>query len=256
MRVKGPIIMNANTIAPAAPPAAPRFDAKFIEEHHLIERYLDHKLPVKGARDLEHWCRDNPGYLDGLKLADRAQATLQLLEASGRPLDLSEPKTPWWKAPWVPIVLAAVTAFSLLGSAALYGKLMVIHTELEDTRSRIERGSLVQPATQTDLHVAPDHAPGIDKARITVSRSKPELIDLHVDLGYSKAQQFRLIVDKQDQGRALLLNNVLKDSNGELRLTINTTGLAAGRYTARIEALPSRGTAAPIPEGWMLLDVR
>ena len=56
-----------------------------------------------------------------------------------------------------------------------------------------------------------------------------------------KLKQFRMIVDKQDQGRALILNNVLKDSNNELRITFNTTGLAAGIYTVRIEALPLRG---------------
>jgi hypothetical protein len=51
----------------------------------------------------------------------------------------------------------------------------------------------------------------------------------------------------------LILNNVLKDSNNELRLTINTTGLAAGLYTVRIEALPPRDI--PIPEGWLILEV-
>ena len=87
--------MNANTVrTPGISPPAPRFDAKFIEEHKLVERYLEHKLPAKGARDLENWCRANPDYLNGLKLSERAQTSLQLLEASGQPLDLSEPKTP------------------------------------------------------------------------------------------------------------------------------------------------------------------
>jgi hypothetical protein len=62
-----------------------------------------------------------------------------------------------------------------------------------------------------------------------------------------------MFVDKQDQGRALILNNLLKDSNGELRMTLNSTGLAAGIYNARIEALPDRGT--PIPIGWLILEV-
>jgi hypothetical protein len=119
----------------------------------------------------------------------------------------------------------------------------------------LQQGSLEQPATQVDLRVAPDRAPGIDRARISVSRAKPQLVDLHIDLGYSKALQYRVIVDKQNQGRALILNNVLKDSNGELRLTFNTTGLAAGLYSARIEALPVRGDAAPLPEGWLQLEV-
>jgi hypothetical protein len=78
---------------------------------------------------------------------------------------------------------------------------------------------------------------------------------VHIDLGYTqKLEQFRMIVDKKDQGRALILNDLLKDSNGELRLTVNSTGLSAGIYTVRIEALPPRGI--PIPIGWLLLEVQ
>jgi hypothetical protein len=39
-----------------------------------------------------------------------------------------------------------------------------------------------------------------------------------------------------------------------LRMTLNSTGLSAGIYTVRIEALPFRGS--PIPVGWLILDVR
>jgi hypothetical protein len=80
-------------------------------------------------------------------------------------------------------------------------------------------------------------------------------MNLHIDLGYTNKQmQFRMLVDKQDQGRALVLENLLKDSNGELRMTLNSTGLAAGIYNARIEALPPRGI--PIPIGWIILQVQ
>ena len=245
--------MTANAIAPGKTQPAPRFDANFIEEHQLIERYLENKLPVKGARDLENWCRAHPEYLDGLKLSERAQASLRLLEASGQPLDLGEPRPPWWKSPYIPVALGAIALLSLVAFWALFGKFVLLRSELTDTRMLMQQGSLVPPATQSDLRVAPDRAPGIDKARISVSRSAPQLVDLHIDLSYSKVMQFRVIVDKKDQGRALILNNLLKDSNGELRLTFNTTGLAAGIYDVRIEALPFRG--GPVPEGWLILEV-
>src|SRR5580692_188282 len=109
--------MNARTV-PAdnakTPTPPPRFDAKFIEEHQLIERYLENKLPVRGARDLENWCRAHPDYLNDLKLSERTQASLKLLEASGQSLDLGEPAAPWWKSPYVPIGLAAIAFVSLL----------------------------------------------------------------------------------------------------------------------------------------------
>ena len=252
--------MNARTIAPGksapqtAAPMSPRFDRKFIEDHKLIERYLENKLPFKGARDLEQWCRSHPDYLNDLKLSERAHASLKLLEASGQPQDLREPKAPWWKSIYVLIALAVVAFICLVGFWSLAGKLVLLQGKLEDTKHAISQGPLVQPAVEKAIYIAPDHAPGIDQARIKLSRAAPLLMDVHIDLAYTQKQmQFRLIVDKKDQGRALVLNNLLKDSNNELRVTLNSTGLAAGLYTVRIEALPARGV--PMGVGWLLLDV-
>lgn len=248
--------MNARTVTRGNPqPAPPRFDQKFIEDHKLVERYLENKLPFKGARDLENWCRAHPEYLNGLHLSERAQSSLKLLEASGQPLDLQEPQPPWWKSIYVPITLSVVAFLSLVAFWALFGKYEGLRGQLEDTRTLMTQGSLVQPATESTQLVSPDRAPGIDRARIVVNRSAPQLMDVHIDLNYTnKLVQFRLFVDKKDQGRALILNNVVKDSNGELRMTLNSTGLAAGIYNVRIEALPPRGS--PIPLGWLILEVR
>jgi hypothetical protein len=237
-------------------PTAPRFDAKFIEDHRLIERYLNNQLPRRGAVDLENWCRAHPEYLDALKLADRAQATLKLLEECGRPLDLSPPHTPWWKTPYASVGLGLIAILSLVALWVALGKVSLLRSELDDARTRLRQGSLVQPATETSVRVTPDRAPGVDRADIVVNSGTPQLMDLHIDMGYSKAVQFRLIVDKREQGRALIVNNLVRDSNGELRLTVNTTGLSAGAYAVRIEALPLRGGGAATPEGWLLLEVR
>jgi hypothetical protein len=248
--------MNARPIAQGKPaPISPRFDRKFIEDHKLVERYLENKLPFKGARDLEQWCRAHPDYLNELKLSDRAHASLKLLEASGRPQDLGEPKPPWWKSIYVLIGLGSVTLISLVAFWSLVGKISLLQGKLEDAKHLVDHGSLVQPATEKTIFISPDHSPGIDSARITLSKSAPLLMDVHIDLAYTeKLMQFRVFVDKKDQGRALVLNNLLKDSNGELRVTLNSTGLSAGIYTVRIEALPPRGV--PIPKGWLLLEVK
>jgi hypothetical protein len=248
--------MNVRPISQGNPPTAPpRFDRKFIEDHKLVERYLENKLPLKGARDLENWCRANPDYLNELKLSERAQASLKLLEASGQPVDLQEPRPPWWKTIHVLIGLTVVAFLSLVAFWALLGKYVLLRGELSDTRTLMNQGSLVQPATTREVRVSPDRAPGVDHARVIVTRAAPQLMDVHIDLGYTnKLMEFRLFVDKKDQGRALILNDLLKDSNGELRMTLNSTGLSAGIYNVRIEALQFRGS--PIPIGWLILDVR
>jgi hypothetical protein len=242
-------------VARGGPPAAERLDDKFIETHDLIERYLTRKLPPEGARALEKWCRAHPEYLLGLNLAERVQASLHLLEAAERLVDLSEPKTPWWKSPYVLIACVTLALASLGMFWALNGHYELLRSELEDARTRLQQGSLEQPATRTEVTVTPDRAPGLDKARIAVNRNAPMLIDLHIDMRHAKASQYRLIVDKKDQGRALIVDNLLKDSNGELRLTFNTSGLAAGIYDARIDALPMRGNGSPESAGWLMLEV-
>ena len=241
------------TLKPAAP--SPRFDRKFIEDHKLVERYLENKLPFKGARDLENWCRAHPEYLEGLKLSERAHATLKLLEASGAPQDLGEPKAPWWKSIYVLIGLAAAALVCLMACWFMIGKYVLLQSKLEETKRVMNEGTLVQPAAESIVRIAPDRAAGINRARIKLNRAAPQLMEVHIDMGYTqKLNEFRMIVDKQDQGRALVLGNLLKDSNGELLLTLNSTGLAAGIYTVRLEALPPRGISIPI--GWLILEVQ
>jgi hypothetical protein len=250
------------------PPTAPRFDRKFIEDHQLLQRYLEGKLPVKGARDLEHWCRNHPEYVHELKLAERAQSSLKLLEACGRPLDLTEPRAPWWRSIYLSIGLAVATFLTLTAFWVLIGKYYMLQNRLAEARTVQVQGSLVQPASETSVTVTPDRAPDLGRARIEVRRDVPQLIDIHIDLAYTeskapgalnnatakKVTTFRLLVDKKDQGRALIVNNLLKDSNNQLRLTLNTTGLSRGIYNVRIEGLPFGGGFTPL--GWMLLEVK
>jgi hypothetical protein len=248
--------MNARTISPPKPPTpAQRFDRKFIEEHQLVERYLENKLPLKGARDLENWCRANPEYLEELKMSERAQSSLKLLEAAGAAPDLGEKKPPWWKSINVLIGLGVLTLASVIAFWFLFGKYELLKIQLEDTKTALTQGSLVQPAVESAVRISPDHAAGIDHARIVLNHNAPQLMEVHIDLAYTqKLNQFRIIVDKQDQGRAMILNYLLKDSNGELVMTLNSTGLSVGIYTVRIEALPFKGT--PLPIGWLLLEVK
>jgi hypothetical protein len=263
----------AQTSNTSPAPAAARFDRKFIEDHKLLERYLDGKLPVRGARDLETWCRNNPGYLTELKLSERAQSSLKLLEACGRPVDLTDPQPPWWKSVYLLIGLGALAFLSLVAFWVLFGKYFMLQNRLEEARTVATQGSLVQPASESNVLITPDRTPDADHARIVVGHAAPQLMDVHIDLGYAlpgnsgispgnahalaqakKLMTFRVVVDKKDQGRALIINNLLPDSNKQLRLTLNSTGLSMGIYTVRIESVPFEGGTYPV--GWLLLEVK
>ena len=237
-----------------APAATARVDRRFIEEHRLVERYLDGQLPFKGARELENWCRANPELLAELKLAQRTQAGLKLLEATGSPQDLGEQRPPWWRTVHALAGLGALLVLCLVTLWVVHGRLVRARGELEDARARAQQGSLVQPSAERRVTVVPDREADAGRARVLVNHAEPSLVDLHLDLSRSRHGQFRLVLDKRDQGRALIVNGVLRDSNGELRSTFNSSGLAAGTYLLRIEGIPLSG--APEPEGWVTIEVR
>src|ERR1700682_5089186 len=127
--------MNARTDSQGNPQTAPpRFDRQFIEDHKLVERYLENKLPFKGARELEDWCRAHPEFLNELKLSERAQTSLKLLENSSQSVDLRESPPPWWKDIYMLIGLGVVAFLSLIAFWAVLGKYVLLRGELDDTR--------------------------------------------------------------------------------------------------------------------------
>ncbi len=234
--------------------APPRFDRAFIEEHRLLDRYLEGRLPFKGAREFEHWCADHPEYLEEIRLAGRTRASLELLEAAGRPQDLSEPGTPWWRTPWFLAGLGATALVCAVGFFALLGMNTLMQGKLSTARAQLARGTMMPPLSVQELRIAPDRVPGVDQARIMVRREIPALYALRIDMSSVRERRFRVSVDKRDQGRVLVINNLAKDSNGDLRVSFNTSALAGGRYDIRIEALPLLG--APIADGWIVMTVR
>jgi hypothetical protein len=234
-------------------PGAPPIDRAFVESNQLVERYLDNKLPYKGQRELENWCRANPEYLLELHLSERTVASLKLLEASGLPQDLSEPRTPWWKLPQVLALACAVAIAALVGCAILTGKLTLLTGRLEDVRKQLGQGSLAPPTAVRNLRVQPDRAAGIGSATIKVNHTVAQLIDVGIDMAYSPEKRFRVTIDKRDQARALVLGALSKDSNGDMHVAFNSTALGAGQYDVSIQALPMLG--APTDAGWLVLDV-
>lgn len=229
-------------------------DQAFIESQQLIERYLDGKLPYKGQRDLEAWCRAHPDYLRNARLPERTVAALKLLEASGTPQDLAEPGVPWWKKPQSLALASAIAIAALVGCAVLAGKLNLVRGRLQDAQVKLTQGALAPPGVARTLRIAPDRSAGVGAAKLTVDHNVPQLIELGIDMSYSTEKHFRVTVDKRDQARVLILGDVARDSNGDLRITFNTSALGSGPYDVRIQALPLLG--APTDAGWLVLDVR
>ena len=82
----------------------------------------------------------------------------------------------------------------------------------------------------------------------------PELLDLYMPVLYSDFKVFAVTVDKVDTGRVLDLQRVATDSNGELRLTFNSSAFGPGEYRIRLQGYTWRG--GRVDAGWVRLIVK
>ncbi len=70
---------------------------------------------------------------------------------------------------------------SLVAFWALFGKYELLRGQLEDTRTLMTQGSLIQPSTESSVHISPDHVAGRQGTHL-LSRTAPQLMDVHIDL--------------------------------------------------------------------------
>ena len=118
----------------------------------------------------------------------------------------------------VTALVCAIGFFALLGMNAL------MDGKLATARAQLARGTMMPPLSEQELRIAPDHVPGLDQAGIMVRRENAVLYALRIDMSYARQQRFRDSVDKRDQGRVLVINNLSKDSNGDLRVCVQHVG--------------------------------
>jgi hypothetical protein len=227
-------------------------DAKFIEENHIIEKYLSGALPLKGQLDFERYCLENPDLLDDLKLADRLHRGMRLLESGGRS-PLAEPtQKPWQK---LPVILggAGLIAILLVTVITLGAKLSGESGRARALERQLVMGPLKPPSEIHSVLVKPDR---VASSRIHFSvygGDHPQLLELRIDVSHALQTAFRITIDKKDQARVGTLERVLRDSNGLIKMTFNTSGVTPGIYRFRIEGITMRGDLIPV--AWLNASV-
>jgi hypothetical protein len=229
-------------------------DRDFIARNQVVERYLSGRLPLKGATEFERFCRDNPEILDELGLPERVNAGLRLLDASGKPEPWQETKQPFWQKAQVTIGLAA--AVVVLSGALWYS--------MNDGATKAQRIIKLQsqaaerpldPATSTrEIRLLPSREGGSNTPAITIGGGAAQLVDFKIDESRSPYKVFRITIDRIDQGRVAVISELGKDSNGHLRIALNSSALGPGNYQLTIEGLTWRGEAEP--DSWITIGIQ
>ena len=241
------------TVTSAVPPA-PVMDRDFIARNQVVERYLSGRLPLKAATEFERFCRDHAELLDEIGLPDRVNAGLRLLEASGKPEPWQEAPRPVWQKPQVTLVLALAVIVLLLtlgGVAANSSSKSHRITELQKQNS--ERA--LDPATSTrEIRLLPSRSGASNAPAIVIGGGATQLADFKIDESRSPYHSFRITIDRIDQGRVAVINNIDKDSNGHLRIALNSSALGPGNYQLTLEGLDWRGQ--PQPDSWVTIGIQ
>jgi hypothetical protein len=246
--------VNVATANTATPGAAAPMDRDFIARNQIVERYLSGRLPLKGATDFERFCKDNPEVLDELGLPERVHAGLRLLEASGKPEPWQEKPQASWTQPKFVLTLLATTlllggalAVIASGSAAKSQKIAKLQ------KQSAERP--LDPATSThSIRLVPSREAASNSPAVVIGGGPAELVDFKIDETRSAYKTFRITIDRIDQGRVAVLHNLVKDSNGHLRVSLNSSALGPGNYLLTIEGLSWRGDAEP--DSWVTIGIQ
>lgn len=161
---------------------------------------------------------------------------------------------PWWQSRFVvATLLAACVALGVTSVVAL----LQAARDREAARVATEREqelTLRAISSVRALRIEPNRR-SWSAAPDAVIRwpEPPQLLELHLPVGYADHLNFAVIVDKVDHGRVLVLERMAPDSNRELLLSVNSTAFGPGEYRIKLQGYTWRGERVDV--GWVRLKV-
>jgi hypothetical protein len=228
-------------------------DREFILRNQITERYIAGRLPLRGAQEFERYLRENPALIDELGMADRVHSGLRLLEAGGVALPWEGKPRQWWEKPPVLIAAAMLALTGLVLAAVLAGRVESRDASIAALQKRVIEQPL-DPATSTrTVRVMPSRTAPSRRDALVLGGSVAQMANLKIDMSWSKFTAFRVTIDRMDQGRVAVLHNLLRDSNGDLRIELNNTALGPGSYQFAIEGMTLHGDAEA--QAWITLGI-
>jgi hypothetical protein len=237
-------------------PPAPAMDRDYIARNQVVERYLSGRLPLKAATEFERYCRDHAEMLDQIGLPERVNAGLRLLEAAGKPEPWQEAPRPAWQKPQVALALAvAVVVLGMALAGVVTSSSNKSHRIAELQKQNSERA--LDPATSTrEIRLLPSRSGASNSPAIIIGGGAggAQLADLKIDESRSPYRAFRITIDRIDQGRVAVISGLDKDSNGHLRIALNSSALGPGNYQLTLEGLDWRGQ--PQPDSWVTIGIQ
>jgi hypothetical protein len=259
-------------------------DRKYIENEHIVDRYMSGDLTVREARDFEKYCVEHPEILSSLPIPVRLKARLakkpvkesetgvfpaipssasrEAVEAHDEGFDATDEHEAY-TATYGHIGRPGRLVSMMLGFAVIAAIAVAVYYAMQVSGTKQELITLRREMRDEGIQ-----APGaVRELRLQLSRAKPEaataeigwpnppqLLDLYVDVSEGRYTQFMITIDKVDAGRIMQIRRVARDSNREVRFGLNSSAFGRGEYLMRFEGYNWRGQTDEI--GWVRLQMR
>jgi hypothetical protein len=258
-------------------------DRKYIENEHVVDRYLSGELTVREAREFELFCLDHPQFLSTLaipaalkaRLARRpvddgesgssgalpsstTRAAMEVLEEGFDPDEAREEMRRSYigeginRAILIGLLAAALVA---AGVAVIYVlKANALAEQLQGAKKELTAVQMQAPGRQQRYRIQPVKGKPAQPTVALGWLQPAELLDITIDATEGKMTQFQITVDKTDGVRVMQLKRVMRDSNKEIRLSLNSSAFGPGDYLVRIDAYNWRGQTEEY--GWFMLGLQ
>jgi hypothetical protein len=163
--------------------------------------------------------------------------------------------SPWLEAMQRHKVAIAVSAALLILAVSLAWvawRWGVAEDRLALLEQQAARGFLAPPSSNRGIRIDPR-----SPRPVTIGGGDfPERIDLRFNASTRRFARFRMSLLRDDGTLLLHADQLVRDSNNDLRISFNTSMLAAGRYLVRVEGYARGGKLERLAEAALQVPAR
>jgi len=258
-------------------------DRRYIENEHVVDRYLSGDLTVREARDFEKFCLDDPDFLQALPIPVRlktrlsrrpaegsetgvfeaipSSSTRAVMEETDDGFDPEEAREEMRRSSAGGAVSRVLVIGLGLGVLLAVGAALIFGLQARSLAEQLQGAAKQLTSTQMQ-------PPGsVQRYKLQMVKAKPEaptfalgwlepaqLLDISIDASEGKIQQFQITIDKSDGVRVMQIKRIMRDSNKEVRFSLNSSAFGPGDYLVKVEGYNWRGQTDVV--GWMMLGLQ
>jgi hypothetical protein len=202
----------------------------------VAARYIAGSLTPEEAQHFEAEIRAAPGLIGALGLEDHLVRAVNLLDT-----DVMGRRGPWWRAPAAFFVAAACAVLLAIALGVVLWRWDMAVDRQRLLEAQAAEGFLAPTSDAETVKIDPEL---LD--RYSVGGGGARRIELQVAMRSLKFNQFRVNLARGDGTFVAQMNRMVRDSNGNLRLALNSSMLPPGAYELRIEGITWRGEGVPL----------